>query len=205
MEGKHILIFTLSLLVSVIANSQDNQNDNYFKSLKKSLIDSDKFSKTKYIETKYADGKLKSQRMFVKLKDSNTRKFWMIGKEYVYFKNGNLSYKSYTDTASLILSDTIFKYNIDGSIYQKIILGKSNDYHDVFIIQKMRLFKYSERWPYSYTSTFYEPNENHKYLICPYKFNKNKAKHLLNGAVMFYDNNGNIVKQEEYIMGKRQK
>jgi hypothetical protein len=203
MEIKRIILFIIFLSAFVIAKSQAHLNENYYKNLEKLLNESERFSKVKFVQTKYSNGQIKSQRMFVKLKNKPGWKYLMIGKEFVYFKNGILAYSSYTDTASLMLSDTIFKYDIDGKIMQKIILDKSEGYDDSYIFQKMRIFKYSERWPSSYISVVYQSCDGYDYFVCPVKYFENKVTFLVDGYVLYFDKTNSIVKKEKYIMGKK--
>lgn len=202
MNIKRIILFIFFLGAFLLAKSQVHQNDDYFRNLEKLLNESKRFSEVKFVQTKYLNGQIKSQRMFVKLKETNSNKYLMIGNEFVYFKNGKLSYTSYTDTASLILSDTIVKYDINGNIIKKIILDKCNVYDDAYILQRMRFFKYSERWPGSYTCIIYQSCDEYEFLVCPVKYFENKFTFFVDGYVLYFDKTNSIVKKEKYVMGK---
>jgi antitoxin component YwqK of YwqJK toxin-antitoxin module len=193
-----LLIFCFSLCGA--AKSQSDLNRAYFQTLERELVKRDLFSKVKFTQTKYWNGQIKSQRMFIQLKGE--RRYWKIGDEFVYFRNGILAYKSNTDTATLLLSN-FSKYDIEGNIMEEINFeeGELDNYVGVFIWQKMRLFKFSERWPYSYYLKGYEADGN-GYAIFPFDYSEEKGKHLLNGEVLFYNKNDSIICSKRYVMGE---
>jgi hypothetical protein len=191
-----LLIFCFSLCGA--AKSQSDLNSAYFQNLEKELVKRERFSKVKYIQTKYLNGQIKSQAMFVQLKGE--WRYWKIGDEFVYYKNGVLSYKSHTDTATLLLSNSL-RFNIDGEIVEEKKFDESGEFMAVFMPLKMRLFKFSERWTYSYYLKDYEVDGN-GYAILPYDYFEKKKGYLLNGEALFYNKNDSIICSKRYVMGE---
>jgi hypothetical protein len=79
--------------------------------------------------------------------------------------------------------------------------GESGEFMAVFMPQKMRLFKFTERWTYSYYLKAYEADGN-GYVILPYDYFEKKRGYLLNGEVLFYNKNDSIICSKRYVRGE---
>ncbi len=205
MRNAFLFIYSLFVFTGNLANAQDALNQPYFDSLRQVMSRDSNVRKIKFIQTRYLNRNIESQRLFVKYEDDTTNWYWQVGKSFVYYKNGQLSDFDKVDIETKSLTDTSYFYNKAGEPLEIIIY--KNISHErkvgVRILFEFKYFfninKFCVKWPYQFISILY--NEGKVYSKHPYTLSK-ELEYVLDGKVIAYDENGAVCKVEKYDMGK---
>jgi uncharacterized protein (TIGR02145 family) len=110
-----ILILGLSICMQKVSCQIDTLNSRYFSSLKTVLLKDENIKEVKFIQEKILQKSGFIQSMYVKYKNDPDRRYWHIGKEFIYNStNNSLGYRSNVDIKTQVLSDTTFYYTENG-------------------------------------------------------------------------------------------
>lgn len=208
MKNKIILLLIIIGIKSISVcylSAQEAFRKNYYDSLQEILLSDPLIEKVRFQQFKFMNGNLKAQRIFVRFKNDSSKKFWLIGKESLYYWNGKIAGQLYYSKETK-LCDSSFYFSKNGeptiSIYYKNTNNQNIQIHYVTSL----LDFFSRNFillPYEYEVFIFCNNKmNYKQTYC---FSEKIGLFVPNGEKKYYNEDGSIEKIEYFEMGKKVK
>jgi hypothetical protein len=126
------LKIALCLIFSAImlnVQSQDfESNMKYLTQLKADLTEHYDFKEVKLYQTKYLNGKVKYHGIQVMYKEDPENRYWIAGKAFRYFSNGNIKVRANYDIKTNVMIDTCYSYYKSGKPKQIFINPDNSSY-----------------------------------------------------------------------------
>jgi|GEM_PF-4881879 antitoxin component YwqK of YwqJK toxin-antitoxin module len=173
----------------------------YFNCLKEELQKDSSIRKIRFIEKKYSNGNILRQSLYVKYKNDPTRRYWLIGKSFMYFENGQLGCIEEVGIKEKQFVDTTKFFSTNGNI---VCLRIFNNYLlDAVPVKEVIGFwsifrKYHQSYPKLYKEITFDKTQK---IEKDYKYFSEKGW-LIDGDVKYYNQDGTIEKVVKYSMGK---
>ncbi len=125
-------IFVLAFLsLEIMGFSQEYPNKAYYTVLIQELESKPEVAEVVFVQNKSIRGKLKRQCVFVKYQDSLN--YWQAGKEFLYYRNGNVKWMINYNKDNHICCDTTIQYYKNGTIKSRLI------YNNIFTKTELRI------------------------------------------------------------------
>lgn len=193
-------ILSLFLMFSTIflAAQDFEKNKIYLEGLQKFLSQKSDYSQVLIHEDHYLTGGLKYQGVHVKYSYDPKNRFWICGKAFSYYRNGNVKVWQKFDNDNNYPVDTGFSFYKDGSIQQMFININNIGYTQV--PDKVFLKNIWFNNPLNFRVISYWNNGNKKkeftwkYIYGKYEFD---------GDFIKYKKDGSVASKQQFINGKR--
>jgi len=194
------LIILLGLQFAVSFCQPVGKNLEYFLRVQEELKIREEFSMVKLHQTKYWNGNIKAQKLYVKFKGDTINRKWIIGKTFEYYRNGNIKAHAEFDLVHFTGTDTSVSYFKNGVI--KYLLTIENDsvltpHPEKIFLRKIWTFEPSAYTVYQYRkSGFKRSNYTYRYI---------NGEGSFDGEMLFYNKDGTYSFNDTYVNGKRVK
>jgi hypothetical protein len=193
-----LLTFLIQLILVVKIFSQDTINFKYFENLKFTLTKDLNINEIKYTETKYSNGNIKFQGVFVKLKNDSNNRLWQVGKSFGYYKNGKLKGYDNVDLITRTQIDTSYWFDNEGKLKKLTIFS---DCSTNKILSNLLFRNSYSYFPCKFTEIIYI--HGNKWIERAQVFCQEKGNLFIDGEQLYYKNDGSIDKKETYKCGRK--
>jgi hypothetical protein len=96
------------------------------------LSNDDNIIDVKFKEKSYLNGNTKCQSVCVKLKNDPVNRYWLVGRYFYYYKNGQLKERGHVNIRTKTFCDTSFIYEENGDLKKMIIYNNQSTYSVVY-------------------------------------------------------------------------